>query len=94
MQRLKTNIAGHKKNKHIQEDVLCTCSHAARQVAFSSRTSINFQVTEGFISRAFQLRRHARLRRLGERLKHKLAGHTVDPDAFLHEGVLALITCC
>ena len=60
-----------------------------------AQTSINFLVTErAFISSAIQRRRHARLRGQGERLKHKLAGHTVDPDAFFHEGVLALITCC
>ena len=31
---------------------------------------------------------------LDERLKPKLAGHTIEPDTFLHEGVLALITSC
>ena len=33
-------------------------------------------------------------RYLDERLKHKLAGHVVDPDTFLHDGVLSSITCC
>ena len=62
-----------------------------RTVAFSSQTSLNFQLTEGFISGTFKLRRHARLQRLGQRLKHKIVGHTVDPYTFLHEGVLALM---
>ena len=92
MKRLKTNLAGHMIIQvHSRGcSLLLIIMLSDRTVAFTSQTSINFSHDR---EHSFQVplkrRRHASLRWLGERLKHKLAHHTVDPDAFLHEGVLA-----